>query len=107
MYSFTLAVVVALLSFTPGVSLSQTTASRTLVAVLAHADDEDPVAPILARYAREGVQIHLLIVTDEGRAAASPPRAVTSCRAIRSSCVCALKRRGVPHRLSARSRPSC
>ena len=64
MYSLTPVALAALLFFTPGVSLSQATGSRTLVAVLAHADDEDPVAPILARYAREGVQVHLLIATD-------------------------------------------
>ena len=39
-------------------------ASRTLVAVFAHADDEGAAAPILARYAREGVQVHLVIATD-------------------------------------------
>lgn len=38
--------------------------ARTLVAVLAHPDDEAPVAPILARYAREGVQVYMLIATD-------------------------------------------
>ena len=37
---------------------------RTLVVVLAHADDEAPVTPILARYAREGVQVHLLIASN-------------------------------------------
>jgi LmbE family N-acetylglucosaminyl deacetylase len=37
---------------------------KTLVVVVAHADDEGPVAPILSRYAREGVQIHLIIATD-------------------------------------------
>ena len=48
----------ALVLSVPGALLSQTTSSarapRTLVGVLAHADDEAPVAPILARYAREG-----------------------------------------------------
>jgi LmbE family N-acetylglucosaminyl deacetylase len=39
-------------------------ASRTLVAVFAHADDEGPAGPILARYAREGVQVYLVIATD-------------------------------------------
>jgi LmbE family N-acetylglucosaminyl deacetylase len=39
-------------------------ASKTLVAVFAHADDEGAAAPILARYAREGVQVHLIIATD-------------------------------------------
>lgn len=38
--------------------------SRTLVAVLAHADDEGAVAPILARYARESVQVFMIVVSD-------------------------------------------
>jgi LmbE family N-acetylglucosaminyl deacetylase len=37
---------------------------RTLVAVLAHADDEGPIAPILSRYAREGVRVHMIIASD-------------------------------------------
>ena len=50
--------------------------ARTLVAVGAHADDEGPVAPILARYAREGVQVYLIIATDgaQGAANTSVPR---------------------------------
>jgi N-acetyl-1-D-myo-inositol-2-amino-2-deoxy-alpha-D-glucopyranoside deacetylase len=50
--------------------------ARTLVAVWAHADDEGPVAPILARYAREGVQVHTIIATDgaQGAANTSAPR---------------------------------
>jgi N-acetyl-1-D-myo-inositol-2-amino-2-deoxy-alpha-D-glucopyranoside deacetylase len=39
-------------------------ATRTLVVLIAHADDETPVAPILSRYAREGVQVFLLVATD-------------------------------------------
>jgi len=50
------------------VALSQGTPSgaarKTLVVVGAHADDEGPVAPILARYAREGVQVYLIIASD-------------------------------------------
>ena len=38
--------------------------ARTLVAVYAHPDDESSASPILARYAREGVKVHLIIVTD-------------------------------------------
>lgn len=67
MHAFALVILAPPLFFTPGVSLSQATAPRTLVAVLAHADDEGPAAPILARYAREGVQVHLLIATDGGQ----------------------------------------
>jgi LmbE family N-acetylglucosaminyl deacetylase len=38
--------------------------ARTLVAVYAHPDDESAASPILARYAREGVKVHLIIATD-------------------------------------------
>lgn len=44
---------------------------KTLVAVWAHADDETPVGPILARYAREGVQVHMIIATDGAQGAAN------------------------------------
>jgi len=37
---------------------------RTLVALLAHADDETAAGPALARYAREGVQVYMIIVSD-------------------------------------------
>ena len=37
---------------------------RTLVALLAHADDESAAAPVLARYAREGVAVYLIIASD-------------------------------------------
>ena len=67
MYSFTPVVVAALLVLSPRVPLAQAPAPRTLVAVLAHADDEGPIAPILVRYAREGVQVYLLIATDGGK----------------------------------------
>jgi len=50
--------------------------SKTLVAVFAHGDDEGAAAPILARYAREGVQVYLMIATDgaQGGAHTSIPR---------------------------------
>ena len=38
--------------------------SRTLVAVLAHADDEGPIAPMLSRYAREGVRVYMIVASD-------------------------------------------
>jgi LmbE family N-acetylglucosaminyl deacetylase len=43
---------------------------KTLVVLMAHPDDESPVAPILSRYAREGVQVHLIIATDGAQGAA-------------------------------------
>ena len=45
-------------------SATAQTSPRTLVAVLAHADDEVPAGPVLARYAREGVQVHLIIASN-------------------------------------------
>ncbi|TLP80705.1 PIG-L deacetylase family protein [Maribacter sp. ACAM166] len=37
---------------------------KTILAVFAHPDDESTVAPILAKYRREGAKVHLVIVTD-------------------------------------------
>ena len=39
-------------------------AQKTLVAVFAHPDDERIVAPLLARYAREGHHVYLVVATD-------------------------------------------
>lgn len=51
--------------------VSPGTTPRTLVVVLAHADDEAPVTPILSRYAREGVQVYLLIASNGEQGAGS------------------------------------
>jgi LmbE family N-acetylglucosaminyl deacetylase len=67
MYSLMLILLAGLLFFTQEKLLSQVNVPRTLLAVLAHADDEGPAAPIIARYAREGVQVHLLIASDGGQ----------------------------------------
>jgi LmbE family N-acetylglucosaminyl deacetylase len=67
MYQFLPAVLALLVLLTPGPLRSQPAVTRTLVAVLAHADDEGPAAPMLARYAREGVRVYLLIATDGGQ----------------------------------------
>lgn len=40
---------------------------RTVVAVFAHPDDERIVGPLLARYARDGHDVHLVIATDGSR----------------------------------------
>jgi LmbE family N-acetylglucosaminyl deacetylase len=47
----------------PGAAAGQADA-RTLMAVFAHPDDERIVGPLLARYAREGHRVHLVIATD-------------------------------------------
>jgi LmbE family N-acetylglucosaminyl deacetylase len=56
-----LAVAMAMLPSTPAASQNR---PRTIVALLAHADDETAAGPALARYAREGVQVQMIIVTD-------------------------------------------
>lgn len=49
-------------------------APQTLVAIFAHPDDETLVAPALARYAREGVKVFLVIATDGRRGANAQAR---------------------------------
>jgi len=59
-----LTVVAVLATSTPNIAFSQGAGPKTLVVVGAHADDEGPVAPILARYAREGIQVYLIIASN-------------------------------------------
>jgi LmbE family N-acetylglucosaminyl deacetylase len=54
------------------IALSQA-GSRTLVAVWAHPDDEASVGPILARYAREGVTVYIVIATDGAQGGSRTP----------------------------------
>ena len=65
--------------------------SKTLVAVLAHPDDESAASPILARYAREGVKVHLIIATDgaAGGQQTSIPRGPELARARAEEARCA------------------
>lgn len=69
-----------------------TQVSRTLVAVVAHADDEGAIAPLLARYSREGVQVYIIVVSDGSAGAGQqghiprpesgvPPEALAAARA--------------------------
>ena len=59
---------------TASISTQAETSSRVLVAVFAHPDDETLVAPALARYAREGAHVFLVIATDGRRGANSHAR---------------------------------
>ena len=61
--SVALSSVAAIVTSTSAAS-SATQVPRTLVAVLAHADDEGPIAPLLARYASVGVQVYMVVVSD-------------------------------------------
>jgi LmbE family N-acetylglucosaminyl deacetylase len=72
-------------------------ASKTLVAVFAHGDDEGTAAPLLARYAREGVRVHLVIATDgaQGGAHTSIPRGPELARVRSDEARCAADALGI------------
>jgi GlcNAc-PI de-N-acetylase len=84
----------ALLSATP---VAAQGTSRTLVAVFAHPDDETSAAPVLARYAREGVRVYLIIATDgaAGGNYTSIPRGPELARARAEEAACAAIALGV------------
>src|SRR5205823_1130607 len=88
--------VIALALFTAGSAAAQGT-SRTLVAVFAHGDDEGAAAPILAGYAREGVQVYLIIATDgaQGGAHTSIPRGPELARVRSEEAHCAANALGI------------
>ena len=71
--------------------------SRTLVAVFAHPDDESAASPILARYAREGAQVYLIVVTDgaAGGGQTTIPRGPELARARAEEARCATDALGI------------
>jgi LmbE family N-acetylglucosaminyl deacetylase len=91
-----LAANVALLLSPHGSAAAQPPA-RTLVAVFAHDDDQVAVAPILARYAREGVQVYLILATDgaQGGRHTSIPRGPELARARAEEAGCAARALGI------------
>jgi LmbE family N-acetylglucosaminyl deacetylase len=91
-----LAANVALLLSPPGSAAAQPPA-RTLVAVFAHDDDQVAVAPVLARYAREGVQVYLILATDgaQGGMHTSIPRGPELARARADEARCAAQALGI------------
>ena len=47
-----------------GLSASRPADGRTLIAVVAHPDDETIVSPVLAHYARAGARVYVVVATD-------------------------------------------
>jgi LmbE family N-acetylglucosaminyl deacetylase len=76
---------------------AQSAAPRTLVAVFAHADDETMVAPVLARYAREGVAVYQIFATDgaQGGAHTDIPRGPELARVRAEEAGCSARALGV------------
>jgi LmbE family N-acetylglucosaminyl deacetylase len=50
-----------------GSAASRATEAGTLLAIVAHPDDESMVAPVLAHYAREGARVYVVVATDGRR----------------------------------------
>lgn len=87
---------IAALTLCGGAAASQT-APQTLVAVFAHADDEISASPILARYAREGVNVYVIVATDgaQGGSNTTIPRGPELARARAEEMRCAAQALGV------------
>jgi LmbE family N-acetylglucosaminyl deacetylase len=90
-------VTVVALTFVAIEAAADQAAPTTLVAVFAHADDEGAAAPILARYAREGVRVQLIIATDgaQGGTHTSVPRGPELARARSDEARCAADALGI------------
>lgn len=71
--------------------------SQTLVAVFAHPDDEGAAGPVLARYARQGAQVYLIVATDgaQGGAHTSIPRGAELARVRGEEARCATDALGI------------
>lgn len=62
--TFVLLVVITMVMFSSYVQGQETLEGKSIIAVFAHPDDESTIAPILARYIREGATVTLVVVTD-------------------------------------------
>lgn len=60
----TVMILAMFLYFSPNTFGQKQHQGKVLLAVFAHPDDESTVAPILAKYQREGAKVHIVIVTD-------------------------------------------
>jgi N-acetylglucosamine malate deacetylase 2 len=70
-----------------------TKATKTILAVLAHPDDEAAIGQILARYAREGNKVYLVVAADgrygfEEHAGIPPGDSLVKVRKAESICAC-------------------
>ncbi len=86
-----------LASLLGAVPASGSPVARTLVAVWAHADDEAAAGPVLARYARDGAQVYMIVATDgaQGGSHTQIPRGPELARARADEARCAAEALGV------------
>ncbi|MDJ1483559.1 PIG-L family deacetylase [Cytophagaceae bacterium YF14B1] len=77
---------------------SQTSATKTILAIFAHPDDEVAISPVLARYARQGTKVYLAIATD-GQQGVTPhakiPAGNTLGKVRRAEATCACQQLGI------------
>jgi len=95
--TFTAPAIAIALTFASAAPAPAQVAPKTLVAVFAHADDEGPAAPMLARYAREGARVYLIIATDgaQGGAHTSIPPGAELARVRSEEARCATDALGI------------
>jgi LmbE family N-acetylglucosaminyl deacetylase len=85
------------LAVEPGHAVAQNPGNPRLVAIFAHPDDEIAVGPMLARYAREGVDVRLVLATsgDRGSGVSKMPPGETLGRARAHEAMCSTERLGI------------
>ena len=79
------------------IAVAQNTDRTRLVVVFAHPDDESAVGPMLARYAREGIDVRLVLATngDRGRGITDIPAGEALGRVREQEAMCAAERLGI------------
>lgn len=89
----TLGIVIILSACTPRTDTESTQGPQTILAILAHPDDEAAIGQVLARYAREGHNVHLALAADgrygfEEHAGIPPGDYLAQIRMNESICAC-------------------
>ena len=79
------------------IAVAQNIERPRLVAVFAHPDDENAVGPLLARYARERIDVRLVLATngDRGRGISNMPPGEALGRARAQEAMCSAERLGI------------
>ena len=78
-------------------SFSQPSATKTIVSVFAHPDDENQIGSVLAKYARKGSRVYVIIATDGkyGTRVTKIPEGDTLGAIRQKESICACKKLGI------------